>query len=490
MNLEFIRPFIKFLPEVSLPKRHVPFKEKLMWTAAVLLLFFIMGTIYPVGITPEELSKKLVGFEQMQIIFASKIGTIISAGIGPIVTASIVLQLLIGSKMIDIDLTTDDGKALFQGTQKILTILIAFFEAAALVMGMRLVEDPVLITFAIFQIGLGSILLMYMDEIVSKWGIGSGIGLFIAGGVSQEVVYKSISTSIVPGTNTYAGIIPNAIAVLTKGSVDMFGLLTLIFPVFATIIVFIVVAYGESMRLEIPLSYGGIRGVGGRYPIKFFYVSNIPVILAAALLMNIRMWTNFAGVDISKQLPESASIFQKIVYYLGKNLTLGELNGLFSPDEIDRLIHFNAILHPMINFIDKPLDFAYSIIDLGLALHLIIYLVVFIVLCIVFGKFWIETTGMGPEQVAEQIQQGGMQIPGFRRDKRVIERVLNRYIPQITIISSVAVGLLAVVADLMGALGSGTGILLTVGILYRLYEEIQREQMSEMHPVFRRFMGR
>ena len=83
-----------------------------------------------------------------------------------------------------------------------------------------------------------------------------------------------------------------------------------------------------------------------------------------------------------------------------------------------------------------------------------------------------------------------MQIPGFRRDKRVIERVLNRYIPQITIISSVAVGLLAAGADLLGAVGSGTGILLTVGILYRLYEEIQKEQMSEMHPTFRKFMGK
>ena len=489
MNLEFIRPFIKFLPEVSLPKRHVPFKEKLMWTGAVLVLFFIMGTVYPVGVTPEELSKKLAGFEQMQIIFASKLGTIVSAGIGPIVTASIVLQLLVGSKMIDIDLTTDEGKALFQGTQKILTILIAFFEAAAFVMGLHLVEGTAMIIFTVFQIGLGSILLMYMDEIVSKWGIGSGIGLFIAGGVSQTVANGMFSFIEIEGGG-YAGIIPNAIYQMMKGTTELTQMLILLFPVFATIIVFIIVAYGESMRLEIPLSYGGIRGVGGRYPIKFFYVSNIPVILAAALLMNIRMWTNFAGVDISKQLPEGASIFQQIIYYLGKNLTLGNLNGLFSPDRINNLIHFDNMLNPSMNPLERPLDFIYSTIDLGIALHLIIYLIAFIALCLLFGKFWIETTGMGPEQVAEQIQQGGMQIPGFRRDKRVIERVLNRYIPQITIISSVAVGLLAVGADLMGALGSGTGILLTVGILYRLYEEIQREQMSEMHPAFRRFMGR
>jgi len=109
---------------------------------------------------------------------------------------------------------------------------------------------------------------------------------------------------------------------------------------------------------------------------------------------------------------------------------------------------------------------------------------------VLFGKFWVETTGLGADRVAEQIQKGGMQIPGFRRDQRVVERVLNRYIPQITIISSLSVGLLAVGADLLGAMGSGTGILLTVGILYRLYEEIEKEQMADMHPAFRKFMGK
>jgi len=462
MNLEFVRPLIRFIPEVSLPGRHVPFKEKLMWSSIVLILFFIMGTIYPAGVTRE----KIEGFEQMQIIFASKLGTIISVGIGPIVTASIILQLLVGSKMIDIDLTTNDGRALFQGAQKILTIVIAFFEAAALVIGMRLVEDPAQTTFVIFQIALGSILLMYMDEIVSKWGIGSGIGLFIAGGVSQRVVYMSLSfIQTEPGK--FAGIIPNLINLVMNQSLQFFDLFALVFPIVATIIIFMVVVYGEAMRLEIPLSYGGIRGVGGRYPIKFFYVSNIPVILASALLMNVQMWTNLAGITPGMNT-EEMNIIQKVIYYVSYYVTMGDLRGILTPDPT----YYGRLFDP------------------GVLLHLLIYILVFIALCVVFGKFWIETTGMSPEQIAEQIERSGMQIPGFRRDRRVIERVLNRYIPQITIISSIAVGMLAVMADLLGALGSGTGILLTVGILYRLYEEIQREQMAEMHPAFRRFVSR
>lgn len=462
MNLEFVRPFIKYLPEVKIPGRKVPFKEKLIWTSVILVLFFVMGNVYPYGVTPEGLSERIQGFEQMTMIFASRIGSLTSVGIGPIVTASIILQLLTGAEMIDVDLKTKDGKALFQGAQKILTVIIAFFEAGALVYFTNMVEGTALITFTILQIAMGSILLMFMDEIVSKWGIGSGISLFIAGGVSQTI----ISGSINPLTNqagAFFGAIPGFIVQMMAGNMD----LVLIAPIIATVLVFLMVVYGESMRLEIPLSYGGVRGIGARFPLRFFYVSNIPVILAAALLANVRMWTGALGVDISSAAAsENLNAFQNIVYTVGRNISLGNLYGILQPQSW------------------------YILSDSGVLLHLVIYIIVFCGLCVLFGQFWVQTTGLDSESVAKQIQEGGMQIPGFRRDKRVVKRVLDRYIPQVTIISSVAVGLVAAVADLMGALGSGTGILLTVGIIYRLYEELQKEQMADMSPMFRRFLGK
>ncbi|MEE8198459.1 MAG: preprotein translocase subunit SecY, partial [Thermoplasmata archaeon] len=110
---------------------------------------------------------------------------------------------------------------------------------------------------------------------------------------------------------------------------------------------------------------------------------------------------------------------------------------------------------------------------------------------IVFAMFWIETTGMGPEGVARQIESGGMQIPGFRRDPRVLQRILARYIPVVTIIGGAIVGMLAVGGDLFGTVGnaSGTGVLLAVGILIQFYEAIGKEQMMEMHPILRNFFG-
>ncbi|MCQ8905713.1 MAG: preprotein translocase subunit SecY, partial [Methanothermobacter sp.] len=69
------------------------------------------------------------------------------------------------------------------------------------------------------------------------------------------------------------------------------------------------------------------------------------------------------------------------------------------------------------------------------------------------------------------------------------EKILKRYIPTITILGGAFVGLLAFVADLTGSLGGGTGVLLTVGIVYRLYEEIAQEQLMDMHPILRSFLG-
>jgi preprotein translocase subunit SecY len=109
----------------------------------------------------------------------------------------------------------------------------------------------------------------------------------------------------------------------------------------------------------------------------------------------------------------------------------------------------------------------------------------------IFAIFWVETTDMGPEATAKQIQNSGMQIPGFRQNVGVIEKVMERYIPHVTVLGGALVGLLAVMANLLGTIGdvSGTGLLLTVSITYKIYEEIAEEQLMEMHPMMRNMFG-
>jgi preprotein translocase subunit SecY len=109
---------------------------------------------------------------------------------------------------------------------------------------------------------------------------------------------------------------------------------------------------------------------------------------------------------------------------------------------------------------------------------------------IIFSIFWVQTSGMDAATQSKQILASGLQIPGFRRDERVLERILKRYITPLTIMGAIAVGFLAAMADVMGALSRGTGILLTVMIIYNLYEHIAQQHMMDIHPSLRKVIGK
>ncbi|MEM4389822.1 MAG: preprotein translocase subunit SecY [Candidatus Micrarchaeia archaeon] len=494
MRLDFLKPIVKQLPEVATPTKPLSLHERLTWVAIALVLFFVMYHIFPLGAIPQRGGQ----FEFIQIVTASRIGSLITTGIGPIILASIFLQLFVGAKMIEIDLTDPEQRKLFTGVQKLLAILLAFFEGGLYVMsgnvpvagrvpGTLPLFGDVGLTMAIvtFQLAAGSIILLFLDEVVSKYGIGSGISLFIAAGVSLSVVQGAIALLTgyggIPEQRTVlyalreggANAIPNAIIAML--------------PLLFTIIIFLVVTYAEGMKVEIPLAFERFRGFGGRFPIKFLYVSNIPVILASALLLNLQLWGRWlasnslyvGGADIVKLIAEtdaSGQLIGGVLYFLTPRF----FNPLFVGygTYIDSFFSVKEMVLPFVGPIFIPEW-----------IHVITYVTFLCMLCVVFGQFWIETTGMGPKEVAEQLQRSGLQVPGFRRDPRIIEGVLAKYIPTITVLGSIFVGLLAAFADLTGALGTGTGILLTVGILHRTYEELQTHKMFELYPSLRSLVG-
>ena len=253
-----------------------------------------------------------------------------------------------------------------------------------------------------------------------------------------------------------------------------------------TIVIFLFVAYTESSRIELPLAHGGARGARGRYPIKLIYASNIPVILMAALLANVSMFSMlFWSHPSFMNVPLLGGNWMMGYYEPGATTPSGGLAYYLST-----VNGFGDWLLPMLS--DQYLGATgLDKTRLQIGIHVIAYVTIMILGSVLFAKFWIETTNMGPEAVASQIESSGMQIPGFRRDPRVLKRVLERYIPVVTVISGATVGALAAGADLIGTVGncSGTGVLLAVGIMINLYDAIGREQMMEMHPVLRGFFG-
>lgn len=192
---ESLDPIFKRLPAVASPEGHVHFKKKLMWTLGVLVLYFALANVPLFGLSADSIDL----FEQYRAFFAGASNSLILLGIGPIVTASIVLQLLVGADVIKMDLSNPSDQAFFQGAQKFMVFVMIVLEALPQILGGYIQPDLNLasslgvsgtfITILIFiQICIGGILILFMDEVVSKWGIGSGVGLFIVAGVSQQIV--------------------------------------------------------------------------------------------------------------------------------------------------------------------------------------------------------------------------------------------------------------------------------------------------------------
>src|SRR2546430_7004556 len=74
-------------------------------------------------------------FGPLRVIFASQRGTLVELGIGPIVTAGLILQVLSGSKMINVDFSNPGDRALFTGASKVLSVFMTLFEGLAFLLG-------------------------------------------------------------------------------------------------------------------------------------------------------------------------------------------------------------------------------------------------------------------------------------------------------------------------------------------------------------------
>lgn len=446
--LHSLEPFLTRLPEVQRPQVPLTFKDKLKWTLLILLSYFLLANTNLYGLDHDTVVNF---FKAYQTITASKLGTLMSLGIGPIVTGSIILQIMVGGKLIDLDLTNPRDKAIYQGTQRTLAMAFTIFEAAAMVLlGALPAQDGnlVLQLGIITQLTFAGLLIIFMDEVVSKWGFGSGIGLFIAAGVSEEIIWRMFNPYI---HEAKEGNLFLFVDTLAKGDPNFAGLI----PIVGLILTFMFVVYMESVRVEIPITYGRYRGGRGRYPIKFIYASVIPVIFASILMANVQLW---------------ATMLEKIGHPILGN------SGSFGDAAPTGIVKFFTIPFPIYSGSFDPL-------------HTLIYTAMLVTLAVLFSVFWVSTTNMDAKSVAKQLHQGGMQIPGFRGDIRIIERVLDKYIPVVTVLGGATVGLLAAFGDITGAMGGGTGVLLTVGILYKMYEQMAKEQLMEIHPMLKKVVG-
>jgi protein transport protein SEC61 subunit alpha len=449
------------LPEVASPDRKIPFKERVLWTSVSLFIFLVCCQIPLYGIA---LNKSADPFYWMRVILASNRGTLMELGISPIITSGMFMQLLAGSRIIEVNHSLKEDRALYEGAQKLLGILITLGEAVAYVVSGMYGEireigagNAVLIISQLFFAG---VIVLLLDEVLSKgYGLGGGISLFIATNICENIVWKAFSPSTLNagrGTEFEGAVVALFHLLLTKADKvqaikEAFyrqhapNLMNLL----ATIVVFFVVIYFQGFQVQLPMKYQKVRGHQQNYPIKLFYTSNTPIILQTALVSNLYF-------------------FSQVLYRRYKaNVLVNILGQWQESDWGGESIPVGGIAY----YISPPQSISDIFVD---PIHMIIYVSFVLGSCAFFAKTWIDISGSSAKDVAKQLREQNIIFTGHRESS--IIHTLNMYIPTAAALGGMCIGILSIFADFLGAIGSGTGILLAVTIIYQYFEVMYKEK--------------
>ncbi|ORZ03135.1 SecY subunit domain-containing protein [Syncephalastrum racemosum] len=459
--LHLVRPFMAILPEIATPDRKVPFNQKVMWTAVTLFIFLVMSQVPLYGIMSSDSSDPLFW---MRVILASNRGTLMELGITPIVTSGMIMQLLSGAGIIEVDYSLKEDRALFSGAQKLFAMIIAFGHATVSVLT-GLYGSPSDIgagvcLLLIIQLVVASLVTMLLDELLQKgYGLGSGINLFIATNICETIFWKALSpTTINTGRgDEFEGALIALVHLLmsrkdkTRALKEAFYRANMpnVMSLLSTAIVFGIVIYLQGFRVELPVKSNRVRGQRGSYPVKLFYTSNMPIMLQSTMTSNIFM-------------------ISQMLYRRFEDNFLVRLLGVWEPYEGSAQLYAKS---GFAYYISAPRNLTDAFLD---PIHTVIYVAIMLAGCALLSKTWIEVSGSAPRDVARQLKDQQLVIAGYRDTSMYKE--LKRVIPTAASFGGACLGAVSVFADMIGAIGSGTGILLCVTIIFQYFEMFAKEQ--------------
>lgn len=350
--------------------------------------------------------------------------------------------------------------------------------------------------------------MILLDELLQKgYGLGSGINLFIATNICESIVWKAFSpTTVNTGRGPeFEGALVALFHLLFTWNDKSRALkeafyrerLPNVMNLVATVAVFALVIYLQGFRLEIPVKSSKFRGQRGTFPVKLFYTrfvllppclayfrlasrtdklgwinSNMPIMLESALTSNVFIVSQM----LFNRYPENFFIRLLGVWEVSPQFPFpSSPSPLFPPNpSLAQPLEDSAQLFAksgIAYYMSPPHTLKAIVLD---PIHTSLYIIFMLTACAVFSKTWIEVSGSGPRDVAKQLKDQDMVIAsvgGGHRDKDAsMYKELKRVIPTAAIFGGAMIGLLSVATDLVGALGSGTGILLAVTIIYSYFE--------------------
>ena len=379
-----------YLPQVPKPKKKISLQTRLLWCGVALLIYMVMGQTPLFGATAPQFD--FLAFAR--VIFASQQGTLVELGIGPIVTAGLLMQLLRGSDILKFDFKKPEERGIFQTATKLVTYVVIVAESivyAIAVYGPG-VSEPHFLYVMIGQLMAASIIVMFLDELIQKgWGLGSGISLFIMAGVAQQILWSMFSP-LPAGDGGMIGIIPYIIQSIGGGDISNIlfrsNQLPSIFGLFLTAGILLILVFTQGMKIEIPIVSTKYRGFNAVYPIKLMYVSNIPVILASALTANAVFMFQMLWANMN---PRNNNFFMNFI-------------AQFDPTSP------NTPIGGLIYYMTPPRGLDVAALDPGRAVGYVLFMIGIVV---VFGRLWVELGGLSPKSAAQNLLDADVQIPGF-----------------------------------------------------------------------------
>ncbi|KAI3981678.1 hypothetical protein MKX01_020621 [Papaver californicum] len=293
------------------------------------------------------------------------------------------------------------------------------------------------------QLGGRPRIVICLDELLQKgYGLGSGISLFIATNICENIIWKAFSpTTINSGRGAeFEGAFIALFHLLITRTDKVRALheafyrqnLPSVTNLLATVLIFLIVITSKGSGCVLPVRSNNARGQKGSYPIKPFYTSNMPIILLSALVSNLYF-------------------ISQLLYRRYSGNFLLNLLGKWKESEYsgDQFLPVSGIAY----YITAPSSLADMAAN---PFHALFYLVFMLSACALFSKTWIEVSG--------------------RHRESNLQKELNRYIPTAAAFGGMCIGALTVSADFMGAIGSGTGFFLLSQLYISILRHLRRNE--------------
>lgn len=416
----------KFLEKVIIVLRDPTLRKRIGFTICALVVFRLLSAIPMPGIDAASLEALLAGNQFLGLLDIFSGGgisrlSIVMLGVGPYITASIIMQLLTMMFPKIKAMMQEEGEA---GRQKLsqysrlASVPLAALQAFAFIslfQSQNVIPEMTTMVFIvnIIIVTAGSLLLMWIGELISEFGIGNGVSLVIFAGIVAVLPQR----------------IFQIIAKFEPSQIPFY----ILFLVVAIVVIVAVVLVTEAER-SVPVTYAKqVRGnkvyggVSTYLPLRLNQAGVIPIIFALSIIL-------FPQI-IANHFAQSA------------NVTIASISS------------------SVIEFLLNP--WAYGIM--------------YFFLVFIFTYFYTAVT-FDPKQISENLQKGGAFIPGVRPGESTME-YLGKIVTRITLVGALFLGLIAVLPLVIQGFNSGdqtfaiggTALLIVVSVVLDLLKKIDAQ---------------